>query len=91
MLIQLCSSQCAHPITLIQERLYNCAYSMQFLGCLGLWQVQVQVPGMTTQAVYNKTLAELARTCPPVPGARMSKGGECPDPDLHSRKALSWS
>lgn len=34
------------------------------------------MPGQTTRAVYNKTLTELAKTCPPVPGARMSKGGE---------------
>jgi len=55
--------------------------------CGGVWQVQVQVPGMTTQAVYNKTLAELSKTLPPrARGAHEQGGGSAWGRDLRSQR-----
>ena len=35
----------------------------------------MDVPGEDTQIVFDKVLASLARTAPPVPGFRRQKGG----------------
>ncbi|MFS7926606.1 putative trigger factor [Helianthus anomalus] len=39
-------------------------------------QVKVELPGKETQIVFDKVLANLARTAPPVPGFRRQKGGK---------------
>lgn len=39
-------------------------------------QLRVDVPGEDTQIVFDKVLANLARTAPPVPGFRRQKGGK---------------
>ncbi|KAI7728196.1 hypothetical protein M8C21_012888 [Ambrosia artemisiifolia] len=38
-------------------------------------QVKVEIPGKETEIVFDKVLANLARTAPPVPGFRRQKGG----------------
>lgn len=39
-------------------------------------QLRVDVPGEDTEIVFDKVLANLARTAPPVPGFRRQKGGD---------------
>lgn len=39
-------------------------------------QLKVQLPGDETQKVFDKVLANLASTAPPVPGFRRQKGGK---------------
>ncbi|GKV29229.1 hypothetical protein SLEP1_g38171 [Rubroshorea leprosula] len=40
-------------------------------------QVRVDLTASDTQKVFDKILADLARTAPPVPGFRRQKGGNC--------------
>lgn len=39
-------------------------------------QLRVDVPGEDTEIIFDKVLANLARTAPPVPGFRRQKGGD---------------
>ncbi|KAL2328892.1 hypothetical protein Fmac_022319 [Flemingia macrophylla] len=40
-------------------------------------QLRVDLTGDQTQKVFDRILANLGRTAPPVPGFRMQKGGKC--------------
>ncbi|RYR49390.1 hypothetical protein Ahy_A07g035872 isoform C [Arachis hypogaea] len=40
------------------------------------WQLRVDLTGDQTERVFGKTLRDLGRTAPPVPGFRMQKGGK---------------
>ena len=39
------------------------------------WQLRVDITGVETQIVFDKVLANLAKSAPPIPGFRRQKGG----------------
>ena len=55
-----------------QTESFNLIWPCQLILCI---QVRVQLPGKTTQKVFDEALTILARDAPPVPGFRKSKGG----------------